>query len=88
MKTTIDIPDPLLREVRKLAAREGITLRALVEQALRRLISERKSARAFRLRDASFGGKGLRPELRNVDWARLRDVIYEGYGGLNEGSGD
>jgi len=35
MKTTIDIADPLLDEARKLAAREGTTLRALVERGLR-----------------------------------------------------
>ncbi len=38
MKTTIDIADPLLREARKLANREGTTLRALVEQGLRHVI--------------------------------------------------
>jgi hypothetical protein len=32
MKTTIEISDPLLREARKLAEREGVTLRALVER--------------------------------------------------------
>jgi hypothetical protein len=32
MKTTLDISDPLLDEVRKIAARENTTLRALVEQ--------------------------------------------------------
>jgi hypothetical protein len=39
MKTTLDIPDPLLREARTVAARERTTLRALVEQGLRRLPS-------------------------------------------------
>jgi len=29
MKTTLDIPDPLLREARKIAARERTTLRRL-----------------------------------------------------------
>ena len=81
MKTTFEISDPLLREARKLAAREGTTLRSLVEQGLRRLVSEKKRGHPFRLRDASFGGNGLRPELRDADWARLRDMIYEGRGG-------
>jgi hypothetical protein len=34
MKTTVEISDSLLREARKLARREGTTLRALVEQGL------------------------------------------------------
>ena len=32
MKTTIDIPDPLLDRARKIAARDGETLRSPVEQ--------------------------------------------------------
>ena len=81
MKTTVEISDPLLREARKLAAREGVTLRALVERGLHRLIAERKKGVPFKLRRASFKGKGLRAELRNAGWDRLRDSIYEGRGG-------
>ena len=81
MKTTLDIPDPVLREVRKIASRENTTLRALVEQGLRKIIADRKAASPFRLRDASFGGEGLVPELRDADWDTLRDIIYEGRGG-------
>jgi len=43
MKTTIDISDALLREARKVAARHGMMLRALVEQGLRQG-SRRKGA--------------------------------------------
>ena len=81
MKTTVEISDPLLREARKLAAREGVTLRTLVERGLQRIIAERKERAPFKLRRASFKGKGLRPELRDAGWDRLRDVIYEGRGG-------
>jgi hypothetical protein len=81
MKTTLDLPDPLLREARKIAARERTTLRALVEQGLRRIVADRKSAHPFRLRKASFKGKGLVPELRDADWDTLRDLAYEGRGG-------
>jgi hypothetical protein len=80
VKTTIDIADPLLREARKIAARERTTLRALVEQGLRRIIAEKARKPAFRLRDASFNGRGLNPEFADVGWDRLRDLIYEGRG--------
>lgn len=33
MKTTIEIADPLLREGKKLAKREGVTLREFMERA-------------------------------------------------------
>jgi hypothetical protein len=82
MKTTLDIADPLLREARKIAAREGVTLRSLVEQGLREVVAEKKRRKpAFRLRKASFKGRGLRPELGDAGWERLRDLAYEGRGG-------
>lgn len=81
MKTTLDISDALLRDARKLAAREGTTLRALVEQGLRQVVVEKKRKPTFRLRKASFKGDGLRPELEDAGWDRLRDLVYEGRGG-------
>ena len=81
MKTTLEISDPLLREARKIAARERTTLRALVEQGLRKIIAERKAARPFRLRKVTFKGQGLVPELRDVDWDKVRDLAIEGRGG-------
>ena len=77
MKTTLDIADPLLREARHVAAREGTTLRALVEQGLRQVVAEKKRKRLFRLRKASFRGEGLRPELAGAGWERIRDLAYE-----------
>jgi len=82
VKTTLDISDSLLREARKLAARERTTLRALVEQGLRQVVGAKKQRRpAFRLRKASFKGRGLQPELADAGWDRLRDLAYEGRGG-------
>jgi hypothetical protein len=81
MKTTLDISDPLLREARKLAARERTTLRALVEQGLRSVVAERgRRSPAFRLRKASFKGRGLRAELRDAGWDRLRELTYQDRG--------
>jgi predicted DNA-binding ribbon-helix-helix protein len=81
MKTTIDIPDPVLDEARKLAEREGTTVKALVERGLRRVLTDDRKRSAFTLRKASFKGKGLRPELENASWDRLRELAYEGRGG-------
>ncbi len=39
MKTTLDLPDDLLAEAKVVAARRRITLRAMVEHALRREIA-------------------------------------------------
>ncbi len=81
MKTTLDISDPLLREARKIAIRDRATLRALVEQGLRKIIAERKRARPFRLRKVTFEGQGLVAELRDADWDNMRDLADEGRGG-------
>ena len=80
MKTTIEIADPLLREARRLAAREGTTLRALVERGLHQVLAENKSEAPFKLRRASFKGQGLQAEFRDVPWEKLRDAVYEGRG--------
>jgi hypothetical protein len=81
MKTTVEISDPLLEDARRLAEREGTTLRALVETGLRRVLAERRGkAGAFRLRDARFTGEGLQPGVASGSWDQVRDAIYEGRG--------
>lgn len=81
MKTTLEISDPLLREARKTAAREGITLRALMEHGLRLAVAEKSKRVEFKLRDVSFKGKGLQPDLADASWDKLRELAYEGRGG-------
>jgi hypothetical protein len=80
MKTTIEIADALLDEAKEFAASHGVTLRALVERGLRRVLAESKTADAFRLRDASFRGEGLQPDLADSPWSEIRDRAYEGRG--------
>ena len=82
VKTTIDIADPLLDRAKKLAAERGSTLREVVEDALRDLLSrETPQRRKFKVRDASVGGKGLQPGIKEGDWEIIRGLIYEGRGG-------
>jgi len=81
MKTTIEIPDALLEEARKLATRERTTVKALVEQGLRQVVAGRKRSAPFRLRKATFKGKGLQPGVKEASWEQVRDLIYEGRGG-------
>jgi hypothetical protein len=77
VKTTIEISDALLRQARDIAAREGTTLRAVVERGLHRVINETRHQEPFRFRRRSFPGEGLQPEFRDASWEKLRDVIYE-----------
>lgn len=76
MKTTVEISDSLLREARKLAARDGVTLRTLIERGLHRVLAETKQAPRFKLRRASFKGEGLVAELRDTSWNKLQALSY------------
>ena len=80
MKTTIDIADSLLKEAKRTAAREGTTVRSLIEQGLRRELASRRGEGSFRLRRASFKGRGLQAGLKGASWDRLRELAYEGRG--------
>ncbi len=81
MKTTVQIPDSLFEEARKLANRERTTLKALIEEGLRRIVSQHKRRNGFRMRKATFKGKGLQRNLAGASWEKIRELSYEGRGG-------
>lgn len=78
VKTTIEITDALLERARLQARRSGSTLRALVEEGLRRVLEDRPARSAYRLPDRSVGVRGGRNPLENLSWHELRDEIYGG----------
>lgn len=83
MKTTVDIGDDLFHAAKRRAARDKVTLRMLINAALRQYLQPRKATgpSRFRLADGSVGGEGLSPEFADGNWAALRGAIYEGRGG-------
>ena len=78
MKTTVEISDTVLAEARKVAASEGTTLRALVEQGLRRILADKKRRQVFQFKLVTAGGRGLRSEIKDASWDEIRDLSYEG----------
>jgi hypothetical protein len=80
MKTTLEISTPLLRRAKRVAARDGTTLRALVEQGLSQTLSTRHEKRSAIPPLPVFGGGGLTPEFQGASWEKIRDAIYEGRG--------
>jgi hypothetical protein len=76
MKITVEISDALLRDAKRIAAREGITVRSLIEQGLRRAVMKRRRSGEFRLRRATFKGEGLTLEASRLGWDRLRELAY------------
>ncbi len=80
MKTTVEIPDDLLERAKSAAAREGSTVRALIEEGLRKVLLEREtSAGQFKLQHVCVDGDGIDPAYEH-SWEAVRDAIYLGYG--------
>ena len=78
MRTTIDMPDDLLRRIRPLLAERKMTFRALVIDALDRVIETRPVS--FRLRDASVGedSAGVSSEAINRAIDTAREPFFQG----------
>jgi hypothetical protein len=76
MKTTVELPDALLREAKRVALRERTTVRALIERGLRTVIDDCRPASRFALRKASFRGNGLTAGTSLRDWDAIRDLAY------------
>jgi hypothetical protein len=78
VKTTVNLPDELLREAQELARREGTTLKDLIETGLRAVIAGRRTGEPrFELADASVDGHGPRPAFRGASWEQVREAIYQ-----------
>jgi hypothetical protein len=75
VKTTVEIPDALLTEVKRYASANGLTFRQVLETSLRQKLEQERSAKGkpFRLRKASFKGKG---PVAGEDWTTFRKVLY------------
>ena len=78
MKTTVELPDPLLREAKQYAARHGIPLRQVIQLGLQGLLHAPKQPGRFRLKTATTDGEGA---ALDADWSEIRSLIYEGHGG-------
>ncbi len=76
MKTTLELSDRLLAKAKRLAAREGTTLRALVEAGLEHVVASRAEHADFRLADARVDGCGLSTEFADGSWDHIRGAIY------------
>lgn len=76
MKTSFDIPAPLLEDLRAVARERGTTSKSLVEEALRDLIERHKRPTAYVLPDAAVAGNGMTEEFRNAGWDTVRDAAY------------
>lgn len=72
MRTTIDLPDELFRQVKKRAADDGATMRRVIEEAIRRHVAAAPSTPAYRFRWRVERG-ALQPGVRLDD----RDALFD-----------
>lgn len=79
MRTTVRLDDALLRQAKKLAAESGRSLTALIEDALREVMSRRRTGvpRAGDFHLPTFKGRGLRPGVDLDNSADLLDLMEE-----------
>ena len=77
MKTTIEITDALLERARKIAQRDGTTVRALVEDGLRAVLKERASGPRPAPPPLPTSGEG--GFLPPYDKLGLMQAIYDDY---------
>jgi len=80
MKTTIELSEKLMREAKKYAAEKGLSLKGVIETALRRMLDQKQRPIKFTLKKASFKGEGLQDGIQEGDWANVREEIYKGRG--------
>ena len=75
MRTTVDLPDELLRQARERAATEGTTLTALLAEGLRLRLSGANAGRGrLRRLPVSTVGGGLQPWIDAASNASLLDA--------------
>lgn len=78
IKTTVDIPDALLKEARAQARARGTTLRELVADGLRTVIERKGAAERYRYEPVVFDGEqGIAPGIDLANWDKVRSLIYE-----------
>jgi hypothetical protein len=78
VKTTFDLPAPLLDQAKALAAKQNITVKELVISGLRKVIEESaKPDKPFKLPNASVKGRGLQQGIQRLSTAQLIAFSYE-----------
>ena len=75
MRTTIRLDPALLAEAKKLAAGTQRTLTAVIEDAVREVVSRRRRRRTRPKKLTIVDGKGVRPGIDLDDTASLLDAM-------------
>jgi hypothetical protein len=75
-RTTVRLPDKVMRDAKRLAAETGRTLTAVIEDALREAIARRRQPAAPRkVKLTTVGGRGIAPGVSLDDSVALRELM-------------
>jgi hypothetical protein len=74
MRTTLDIDDPILRDLKRLQQREGKSLGRLVSDLLAQSLAGQRAARSAP-RPFQWASKAMRPRIDLSDKDALLDVL-------------
>ena len=75
MRTTINLDDGLMRDLKRLAADTGCTLTSVIHDALRESLWRRRNASRARVELPVFHGNGLQPGVDISDSASLLEIM-------------
>jgi len=78
VKTTVDISDALLERARAHARATRRTLRAVIEEGLRRVLRDERPSTSYALPDHSVGNADDPDPLATRSWSELAEEIYGG----------
>ncbi len=82
MKTTVELNDVLISQLKKQAREKSITMKELMETALRLYLDKQeRPQKKFRFINHSFKGNGVCDGVEEGAWEKIRGTIYEGRGG-------
>lgn len=77
MKSTFEIDDDLFERLKAVAREDGVSMRDVLNAALRHELAVRARREQFVLDDRSVAGLGLSPEFQDASWDRMRAAIYD-----------
>jgi hypothetical protein len=78
VRTTVDLPEDLLREAKERAAREGRTLSAVVADAIRGSFARSSASPNEPVELPTYDGGGVQPGVNLDDSAALLDLMERG----------
>lgn len=82
MKTTVELNDVLISQLKQQAREKNTTMRELMEAAIRIYLDHQNASKgAYRFRNHSFKGNGVCNGFEEGAWEKIRSAIYEGRGG-------